>query len=471
MGDRMRVACLAVAVALGVGCAPISSVMPDLALPAGASANVAVSPEWWKGFQDPVLDRLVASVLDTSPTMEAAVARVDSARARLGIASSAQLPSVGVAAGAQRARPSQEVTPPPANTVTAYAAGLQAAWEVDLWGRIRDEVAAGRGDLLAATYGRDAVRLTLAAQTAQAYFQLRALDAQGEIARRTIASRERSLALRERRFAGGITSELDLRQAQSELASAQAQLPDLMDAVARTEGALAALAGLSPRDLFANVPRGTALDALPIPPAVPEGLPADLLLRRPDIQEAEASLVAARARVGAARAAWFPRITLTGSLGGESLALADLFSGPARAWQFVGQLTAPVFNAGLTAAQVDLASANERAAAAQYRDRVIRAFADARSALVARTQAADRVTARAQSVEALTRQTRLATLRYDNGYSNYLEVLDAERALFSAELALAQARATQLVAVVDLYRALGGGWAAATPLPRPASPP
>lgn len=454
----MRKALALAAGFLAVACAAPPKAPPAVDLPVAGLTSITVAPDWWKGFNDPVLDRLVAGALDASPTAEAALARVDAARARLGISGSAQFPTVGVGAGGVRAQPSAEVTPPPASAYTAWAASLQASWEVDLWGRIRQEVSASRADLASASAARDAVRLSLAAQTAQAYFQLRSLDAQGEIARRTIASRERSLALRERRFAGGITSELDLRQAQSELASARAQMPDLEDAIARTEGALAALVGLSPRELFAGVPRGSRLEAIPVPPGVPAGLPSDLLLRRPDIREAEEGLRAAQARVEAARAAWFPRIALTGSLGGESLALADLFSGPARAWQFAGQLTAPVFNAGLIASQIDLASANERAAASAYRDRVTRSFAEARSALVARQQASERVAARAQAVAALTRQVRLASLRYDNGYSNYLEVLDAERALFGAELALAQAQAAQLGAFVDLYRALGGGW-------------
>jgi multidrug efflux system outer membrane protein len=299
---------------------------------------------------------------------------------------------------------------------------------------------------------------------AQAYFQLRAYDEELAVARRTVTSREQAYELRRKRFAGGITSELDLRQAESELAIARAQVPDLLDAVTRSEGTLAILTGATPAELFGKgVPRGRGIDAIPVPPAVPEGLPSDLLLRRPDIQEAEQGLRATQARVAAARTAWFPTISLTGAYGGESLALGDLFSGPARAWSFAGSLAAPVFNAGLTAAQVDLASANERAAAATYRDTVARAFTDVRNALAAQKQGADRVAARAQSVEALRRQVRLATLRYDNGYSNYLEVLDAERALFSAELALSEARRAHLAATVDLYRALGGGWTMPAP--------
>lgn len=440
-------------------CAPAYT-LPPTELPAEATpgAQAAIAKDWWKAFGDPVLDRLVEDSFAASPSLEAAVARVDAAKARLGISGSQQLPTVDAALAGQRQRLSQE-TNPPGGEFTAYNARLQAYWEIDLWGRIRNEVAAAESDLLAASFGRDAVRLALAAQVAQGYFQLRSLDAQLDVARRTVTSREQSYALREKRFNRGITSELDLRQAESELASARAQVPDLADSIARTEGSIAILAGASPRALFERgAPRGKAIDAIPVPPAVPEGLPSDLLLRRPDIREAEENLRAAQARVAAARTAWFPRIALTGAYGGESLAFGDLFSGPARAWSFAGSLAMPLFNSGLTAAQVDLASANERAAAAAYRQVVIQAFADARNALVAKKQAADRVAARAQAVDALRRQVRLATLRYDNGYSTFLEVLDAERALFSAELALAEARRAHLAAAVDLYRALGGGW-------------
>lgn len=454
---RRLLICAALAAA---GCAPQYTLppthLPDAVRPGD---QVVVAKDWWKAFGDPALDRLMDAAFAASPTLEGAVARVDAAKARAGISGSQQLPSLGAGATASRQRLSTETNPGAAGEITVYGASLQAFWEIDLWGRIRNEVAASESDLLAAGHGRDAVRLALSAQVAQAYFQLRSLDAQLEVAMRTVASREKSYDLREKRFARGITSELDLRQAETELANARAQVPDLKDAIAGAEGALAILTGTSPHELFGNgVPRGRDLFQLPVPPSVPAGLPSDLLLRRPDIREAEEGLRATQARVAAARTAWFPTISLTGAYGGESLAFSDLFKGPARAWSFAGALAMPVFNSGLTAAQVDLAAANERAAAAAYRDTVIRAFVDARSAITAQKQADDRVAARGQAVSALRRQVYLATLRYDNGYSSFLEVLDAERALFSAELAFAEAKRAHLAAVVDLYRALGGGW-------------
>lgn len=457
---------LAAAAFLAAGCTPSYTLpptqLPDAVTPGG---QVVVAKDWWKAFNDPVLDKLIADAFASSPTLDIAVAKVDAAQARLGISGSQQLPTLDAAAGGSRTQLSGSTNPQgPADPFNAYQANLRAFWELDLWGRIRNEVAASEADLLAASWSHDAVQLALAAQVAQAYFQLRALDGQLDITRRTVTSREASYALRDKRFAGGITSELDLRQAETELANARAQVPDLVDSVTRVEGTLASLAGATPNALFGSgAPRGKAVDAIPVPPGVPEGLPSDLLNRRPDIQEAEQGLRATQARVASAQAAWFPTIALTGTYGGESLAVGDLFKGPARAWTFAGALTLPLFNSGLTAAQVDLASSSERLAAAAYRDVVIRAFADARNALVAKKQAADRVAAREQAVNALKRQQRLATLRYDNGYSNYLEVLDAERTLFSAELALAEARRAHLSAAVDLYRALGGGWTMPAP--------
>ncbi len=450
----------------------LAACTPNYTLPPTATPDavrpgeqVVVSRDWWKVFGDPVLDRLVDDAFAASPTLEQAVARVNAAEARLGISRAPQLPSLDANAYAARTELSTQTNPQGTGSAfNLYQANLAAFWEVDLWGRVRNEVAASRADLIGAESGREAVRLSLAARVAQTYFQLRALDAQLETTRLTVDSRVNSYRLREKRFLGGMTSELDLRQAESELESARAQLPDLLTAISNTEGALAELVGTSPRDLFARgAPRGKSIDAIPVPPEVPEALPSDLINRRPDIREAEEGLRATQARVAAAQAAWFPRIGLTGSYGGESLAFGELFSGPARAWTFAGSLAMPLFNNGLTAAQVDLASANERNAAANYRATVIRAFADVRNALVAKQQAAYRASSREQTVAALRRQTRLATLRYDNGYSAYLDVLDAERALFSAELALADARRLHLSAAVDLYRALGGGW---TPPPR-----
>lgn len=443
--------------ALLAACTPSYVLPPTEEPPPTTTAGVA--RDWWKAFNEPVLDQLIAQAFVAAPSLASAVARVDAAQARLGASRSYLLPEVNGQLAGSRTRLSEETNPLAARReVTVYSGALVASWEVDLWGRIRNETAASESELLAARYGRDAVELALASQAARGYFELRALDAQLDVARRTLSTRATSYELRVKRFARGLISELDVRQAENELATARASIPDLQEAVARAEGSLAVLTGRSPRELFEATPRGADIGAIPIPPGVPEGLPSQLLLRRPDIQEAEATLRAAQARVAGARAAYFPVIGLTGSYGGESLALADLFSGPARTWSFAGSFFVPIFNSGRTAAQVDLATAGERSAAAAYRDTVIRAFAEVRGAIVAHRQASERVSARAQSIAAVRRSLRLATLRYDNGYSSYLDLLEAERSLFSAELAAVDARRAQLAAVVDLYRSLGGGW-------------
>ncbi|QJR15939.1 efflux transporter outer membrane subunit [Usitatibacter palustris] len=442
-------------------CAP-NYVLPPTTVPLTSlePGRVQIVRDWWKGFNEPVLDALIAEAFASSPTLEVALARVDASRARLGISGSERLPSVDGQVGAGRARLSEETNPlTGGRTTTVYNASLVVNWEVDLWGRIRNQVAASESDLLASEYGRDAITLGLAAEVANAYFQLRSLESQQEIARRTVESRAASYDLRVKRFARGITSELDVRQAESELAIARAALPDLAEAIVRVEAALALAIGRSPESLYSRrFPQGKEIEAIPLPPTIPEGLPSDLLLRRPDIQESEAQLRATQARIAGARTAYFPVIGLTGAYGGESLAFDNLFSGPARAWSFAGSLAAPIFNSGRTAAQVDLATADERAALASYRSNVIRAFGEVRTALIATRVAGDRVSARDQSVVALRRQLYLATLRYDNGYSSYLDLLDAERSLFTAELQAVDARRQQLAAVVDLYRALGGGW-------------
>ena len=454
------------AVTLLAACTPQYNLPPTEA-PAGM-AVAPVAKEWWKNFQDPVLDHAIAMAFEQSPTMQAAIARVDASRARLGASNSLLLPQVDGQVGGGRARLSGDTNPPPLGPTTVYQAGLTASWQIDLWGRLRNEVTASESDLLASTFARDAVELELASQVALTYFLIRALDAQLDVARRTLESRVASYDLRLKRFARGITSELDVRQAENELAVARASIPDIQDSLSSAEGSFAALTGMSPRELVeGGVVRGKDIDVIPVPPALPEGMPSDLLLRRPDIQEAEQTLRAAQARIAGARAAYFPIIGLTGSYGGESLAFGDLFSGPARAWSFVGALGMPLFTGGRTAAQVDLATANERAAIAAYRNTVIQAFSETRSALTATRQSSERVSARQQSVVALRRAYRLASLRYDNGYSSYLDLLDAERQLFAAELSVADAQRVQLSAVVALYRALGGGWAP----PEPPQPP
>ncbi|AXT45952.1 MULTISPECIES: efflux transporter outer membrane subunit [Chromobacterium] len=434
---------------------------PKLELPDSAQAqSPAIAMDWWKQFNDPVLDQLIAEALEHNQDLAAAAARVDEAAAQAGIARAQLLPALNANAGYQRGRTSTATTTPGAPLVSDVRnANLTASWELDLWGKLRRGNEAARADFAASRFARDSSKLAIAAQTAQTYFQLRAYDAQLDIAKRTLQSREESLKLQTKRFKGGLISELDQQQAEAEAASARAKVPQIASALAQTESALGVLLGHSPKQLVAGgIQRGQSLDALSAPPEVPAGLSSSLLERRPDIAASEQQLIAANARIGVARAAYFPSISLSGALGSQSLSLDTLFTGPTRTWSFVGNLAAPVFNFGQTGYAVDAANARQKQALAQYQKTVQSAFKDALDALSGYGAARDIQAAQTTQFQALNKSLRLANLRYDNGYASYLDVLDAQRNSFQAELGLVSAKLDQLNAVVGLYKALGGGW-------------
>jgi multidrug efflux system outer membrane protein len=268
-----------------------------------------------------------------------------------------------------------------------------------------------------------------------------------------------SLAQQRERFAAGVASELELRQVEAEAAAAQALLPVLESQLARQETALSVLLGRSPREIVGSTPeRGAAIEALTVPPAVPAGLPSDLLEHRPDLRQAEQQLIAANARIGQAKAAYFPTISLTGLLGGESTKLADLFSAPARIWQASGSAAQTVFDAGRTGSRVKAAKAREQQALAQYQSAIQNAFRDTLDALVAQRKARETLDAEQARVNALESALSHARLRYENGVTSLLDVLDAERGLLAAELNRVEAQRAQLAATADLFKALGGGW-------------
>ncbi|XZG68920.1 efflux transporter outer membrane subunit [Chitinibacteraceae bacterium HSL-7] len=435
---------------------------PDQTLPTPAVPEVytqqlvEVDSAWWKAFADPTLDKLIDEALTNSPSALAAMAAVDEARAVYGVTSAAQLPQLGVTGSAGRQERSEAVYGAPQSPIGGYELGLVVNWELDLWGRVRNLSDAAKRDYLASEYNYAATRTALAAEVAAQYFNLQALDAQLRVAKQTVDSRRGAYELRDKRFKGGLTSELDVRQAEAELKSAEAAVPNLLQRQVQTESALAVLVGVAPRTLIESGVEREEGKILQVP--VPAALPSDLLLRRPDVRATEQQLIGARARIGAARAAYFPKITLTGLLGTQTTAFDDLFGSGSRAWSFVGNLAMPLFDNGLTAAQVDQARAREKAAVAAYQKAVITAFAETREGIVSLEQTRIRTQALAQQTAALKRQLYLAQLRYDNGYSSYLEVLDAERSLFTEELNLISAYRDQHLAVVALYKALGGGW-------------
>lgn len=449
---------------------------PDHARPAmdlpdawreGTADAGAVQDGWWKGFDDPALDALVAAALDHNRDLAKAIANVDEARAQLGLARADQMPRLDARGGSERQRYSLNSL----NSFTEdtriqdlHNVGGALSYEVDLWGRYRRATEAARAQLLSTVAARDTVRLALTAQVARTYFDLRAYDQQLQVARDTLASRESTQELRKVRFELGLTSELDYRQAIAEAAAARSTVHTLHYNVAASEGALGVLTGRSPRDIVSGtVERGLAVDAVPVPPSVPAGLPSALLERRPDIVQAEQQLAAASANIGVAKAAYFPSISLTGLLGYESTDLTRLFTGPSGTWRYAGSVTMPIFDFGRVKAGVEAAEARQRAALAGYEKAVQDAFREAQDALVANRKARGVVEAQTTQITALRRSLHLARLRYDNGYSSYLEVLDAERTLFEVEISLASAQRDQLVAVIEIYRALGGGWAGIAP--------
>jgi multidrug efflux system outer membrane protein len=340
---------------------------------------------------------------------------------------------------------------------------LDLSFELDLWGRLRRANEAARADLLAGEENRRSVAVTLVADVAQAYFDLLELDRELDIARRTLDSRRESLRIARLRSDNGLTSELDLRRAEAEVASAAAQIPGLERRIAETEHRLSVLLGRNP----GPIPRGPLLTDQTALPEVPAGLPSTLLERRPDLRQAEQRLVAANARIGEAKAAYFPQVNLTGAFGVESIALSDLFTGPARVWQFGPRITIPIFNAGKITNQVRAAEARTEQALVQYQQAVQQAFREVEDALVGHRKVREIRPELEALVEANRRSLRIADLRYRDGLSSYLDVLDAQRQLFVSEIDLARTTRDQLAAVVQLYKALGGGWTPeAGPAPR-----
>ena len=450
----------AVAAALSA-CATTETRLPAVDLPAMNGAPVPAIDRWWTQFEDPQLTALIEEALAANIDLRIAVARIDEARANLRLARSYQSPTVDADLRAARGRRSDATEPRfPGPLITDnYAAGLNVAYEVDLWGRLRAGSAAAQAALLATRYSAETVRTVLAAQVADAYFTLLAFDAELRLSRETLATRIESVNLQRQRFDAGLIGDYELRLAEAERATVASSVPPLERAVAQTEAALTVLAGRSPRAVFApEITRDSSLKVDGPGPTVPAGLPSDLLARRPDIKQAEANLVAANARIDEARAQYFPAVTLTARLGGESSELADLFSGPGLIWSVAGSVLQPVFGAGRIASQVDAATAQRQQAELAYVRAVQGAFRDVHNALVAHRSARDSYIAqedrRAQFAEAL----RLAELRYTAGYTSYIEVLDNQRNLLDAEQARLVALRARQAALVDLYKALGGGW-------------
>lgn len=445
----------------------LPSAYPDARGAGGTTASI--DAEWWKLYGDQRLDQLVADALERNADMRLAVARIEEADANLREAGAAFLPEVDLNAVPARSRISAKTATPIPSTVPLVRndirLSLGTSFEIDFWGKLRRALEATRALALGSRYARDVVRLSLAGLTSQAYFSLRSLDAQSALARSTLASREETLAMVRHRAQGGIASELDLSQAELARADAAAQLKEFERQRALVEHQLATLTGR----LDLALPAGDLL-ALPLPPAPPAGLPSALLQRRPDIRQAEQQLIASNAQIGIARAAMFPTISLTSYYGGQSAALSTLLGSGGRIWSLGFGLGLPIFDAGRFAARSQAAEARQKQSVAAYQKSVETAFREVGDALVTVRQGAAAETDQQARVKAARNALRLARVRYEAGYSAFLEVLDAQRAANDAELAFVRNRQLRLSASVDLMKALGGGWSGdAVPVARAAA--
>jgi outer membrane protein, multidrug efflux system len=414
---------------------------------------------WWEQFRDPVLNGLIQVALKENKDLRIATLRVEEFFGRYFSTRGDQFPLVGGGGSASRERATERgPTPIPAgmdNPFDFYQAFLGGSWELDFWGRLRRASESARAELFSTEEARRTVILTLVSAVATSYVDIRALDKQLEITRQTAQSRKDTRDLFQLRFDKGVISEVDLSQAESEYQDALARIPDLERAIGQTENALSVLLGRNP----GPIPRGLTIDALALP-AVPSGLPSELLERRPDILQAEQVLVAANARIGVAKAAYFPVISLTGSLGTVSTDLSDLFSGPSKVWSFGVPFTIPIFTAGRIGGEVTAAEAGQQQALYSYQRAIQQAFREMEDALIDRSKTGQRVDALNRQLNALRNYARLARLRYDGGYTSYLEVLDAERSLFNVEISYTGSRNTLFRSLINIYKSMGGGWVA-----------
>lgn len=421
-----------------------------------SAANPALNAAWWTLFNDATLNELIAAAQEKNADLRSAVARLDQADAAAREAGASLFPSIDGQAGASRVSPSEKTatwTPNTPDPLRAHSAGLSLSYEIDVWGRVRRMNEAARANLLASQYGRDAIRLSITGLVAGTYLNLRALDAQLAVSEISLQSRQESAELVKTRVAAGLVSPLDEYQADSALAAIKVQYADLQRARALAEHQLALLTGQPDLRIAAG-----DLRQLPQPPQPPTGLPADLIEARPDVRQAEQQLIAANANIGVAKAAYYPKFSLTGGLGRESKDLSDLFSSGAGTWSAGLSLLMPILDFGRTSARVDQAKALNEQSLIAWQKALETAYKEVRDALVSLDSNSTAEEAQTVRVESTQKALDLAKLRYEAGYSGYLEVLDAQRSANEAQLAAIATRQARLTAAVDLFKALGGGW-------------
>jgi multidrug efflux system outer membrane protein len=428
---------------------------------AADQASSLADLKWFEVFKDPELQKLVRTGLAQNYDLRDAVARVEQARANLGITRSNQIPQLSAGGDVDFTRLSRDGSLPlPSSFVKdqnrnwGEASLRMLSFELDLWGRLRRSTEAARANLLSADENRKAVITTLVSDIATAYFNLRELDYELDISTRTLDTRRESLRLTARREAGGVATELDLRQSEQLVETAAETIPALQQDIEQTENQISLLLGENPQ----TVSRGKSLTEQDLPPDVPAGLPSALLERRPDIRAAEQNLIAANAQIGVARAACFPEISMTALLGGQSTQLTSLFAGPKAVYSFIPQVSQPIFSAGRLKSNVKLAEAERESALAQYEKAIETAFSEVSNALIAHQRLRESRVHQQALVVALEDRKRLSYMRYEGGVDTQLDALDSDRDLFQAELVLAQLKRNEILSVVQLYKALGGGW-------------
>lgn len=418
-------------------------------------ADATVRGEWWKLFGDPALDELEARAITANQDLHAAAARVDQARAAAGFARGAYWPQIAVTPGVTREQTSSTTdNTSPRDLTTTYRAPLTASWELDLFGRVRRQVESARADAEASAANFESVRLALTAEVAANYFSLRAQDRELAIVRDSIALRRRTLDLIAARLKIAAAAELEVARAETELATAEAESAALSNRRAAFQNALAVLVG----ENASSFTLSTSTFQLSTPPEVPEGLPAVLLERRPDIAAAERTLASANARIGVAKAAFFPAISLTGSAGFASGDMDRLFNSDSRIWSLAPSLYLPIFQGGRNRANLERSRAVYDESVATFRQRVLIAFREVQDALTANRLLAEQSAAQDRALVSARRATSLAQIRYDAGYVSQLELIDAQRTSLATERARAQLAAQRLNAGVALIKALGGGW-------------
>lgn len=408
---------------------------------------------WWQVFEDEVLQSLIREALNANYDLEVAIHRVEQARSGVGVARSAFYPGVTGEGSFSRERTPQEQGVPAA-TFNTFFGGLALAWEIDVWGRIRRVSESAEARHLGSEEARRGVMLTLATTVAQSYLTLLELDRELEIAQETVVAFEATASLFKQRFEGGVGNRLAMARADAALANTQASVPDIERRIVIQENAICVLLGRNP----GPIPRGTRLVDRTVAPEIPVGLPSDLLERRPDILIAEREMQSANALIGAAKADFFPRVGLTAFYGGQSEDLGDIAKGQFNVWNVVGSTVGPLFQGFRLWERYQGVKAFFEETVASYQGTIVQAFAEVSNALTTRQRLAEVRTARANAVDAYQEAVELSLMRYDAGLSEYFEVLDAQQQLFPAELQLAEAQLGQLLAVVDLYRVLGGGW-------------